>query len=350
MIICKLCGKEFKKNRGACLTKHLMIEHNITRKEYCVITEYGGKIPKCKCGLCDEEAYFHDNKRFGKYAKGHNTSSWYHTRYKELYNPTCLKCGKELNGKKGRKEFPMFCSLKCSGDYNKQTIISKMRPKIIERYKTDPSYRNKISKGVRKSIKEDINGSYSRRNATMRTPEHRKRASRQMKKQWKNQEYRNNQMEQLKKIRQTPEFSKKMSDNMKNRWRNPVTRPKMYNAIFNNNFRYSKLHLRIREELELDSLGFIGEQRINTLRVDELNMDKKLIIEINGDYVHANPKKYNAFDEIRLPGSSYLAKEKWEKDKNRTEYLESLGYTVLILWESDNLYDFKEKLIKLLNN
>ena len=39
---------------------------------------------------------------------------------------------------------------------------------------------------------------------------------------------------------------------------------------------------------------------------------------------------------------------KWEKDRKRQEKLESLGYTVFVIWESDSLDVIKEKLYKLL--
>lgn len=143
---------------------------------------------------------------------------------------------------------------------------------------------------------------------------------------------------------------KRLSINTKKLWQNDSF---IENQLKNNRFfqghRTSKLHLKIREQLGLDKLGFNLEQNISKYFVDELNEEKKLIIEINGDYIHANPKIYKPGDEIILPGNSYLAKEKWEYDKIRKEYLESLGYTIFIIWESDNLDVKKNELNVLLN-
>lgn len=98
--------------------------------------------------------------------------------------------------------------------------------------------------------------------------------------------------------------------------------------------RLTKLHRRLRKQLGLTKLGFRSEKPIGPFRVDELNEKKKLIVEIHGDNVHGNPRKFNA-DQKTLYGMK--AEEKWEKDASRQEYLESLGYTVVVVWESDNL-------------
>lgn len=113
----------------------------------------------------------------------------------------------------------------------------------------------------------------------------------------------------------------------------------------------SKLHRRIRDELRLSELGFISEQRVGIYRVDELNEKHKVIIEINGDYVHANPNIYNEDDIIRIRnGVHYSAKAKWEKDEARVKYLENLGYTVITIWETDDLGNIRLHVSHALNN
>lgn len=63
------------------------------------------------------------------------------------------------------------------------------------------------------------------------------------------------------------------------------------------------------------------------------------IIEFNGDYWHANPKKYKSTDVIMTRRLGPITADFiWAEDKKRTNELESLGYKVLIIWE----YDYKE--------
>jgi len=62
---------------------------------------------------------------------------------------------------------------------------------------------------------------------------------------------------------------------------------------------------------------------------------KNLIIEIYGDYWHANPKIYNSDEK---PISFYpekTAKDIWDYDTKRKEILENRGFEVVEIWESD---------------
>lgn len=112
----------------------------------------------------------------------------------------------------------------------------------------------------------------------------------------------------------------------------------------NHKNRLSKLHQQIREKLDLGNLGFVSEQRVLKYFVDELNEDKKIIVEIYGDYPHANPKKYSQDFVVRLYGQSFTAAEKREQDLLRKSKLEEAGYTVIVVWESDDVEDKKKEI------
>lgn len=58
-------------------------------------------------------------------------------------------------------------------------------------------------------------------------------------------------------------------------------------------------------------------------------------------FIHANPKKYKSEDAICIPGERYTAQEKWKKDQRRLEFLYSKGYKVYVIWESDNMDEWK---------
>lgn len=59
------------------------------------------------------------------------------------------------------------------------------------------------------------------------------------------------------------------------------------------------------------------------------------IIEYNGDFWHASPKKYKPDDVVKLPNNTTLAKEIWKKDQEKIKFAEDRGYKVLVIWESD---------------
>ena len=60
-----------------------------------------------------------------------------------------------------------------------------------------------------------------------------------------------------------------------------------------------------------------------------------ILIEINGDYWHANPLLYNSGDLITYPGGTILVDTIWAKDTFKTQLAESYGYKVITIWEYD---------------
>lgn len=176
------------------------------------------------------------------------------------------------------------------------------RKKVLRCYKCEHARRWKDEKKVLKQIEQN-------------------------KKMWLNEDYRNKMSQQMKEMRQNPEFNKKLS------------------SSFSKNNRLTTVHKKIKQFLNLESLGFVSEQNIGKYFVDELNESKKIILEINGDYVHANPKKFKPEDVIKLPNTKYTAAEKWESDKKKIDSLTNMGYTVITIWESDDLEEIKKQLI-----
>lgn len=163
-----------------------------------------------------------------------------------------------------------------------------------------------------------------------------------------------------------PEVRKKISQKLKGRdvyWLKGKKRPehskkmkvfmnKVYNPNngFMNDYReklithfsrikvgyHSKLHDLVKSYmLKSNICSFKSEQRIGRYQVDEVDFDKKVIVEVYGDFWHANPKKYNETDILPHFPKKKPAKNIWKYDNKRQQFLESLGYKVIILWESD---------------
>lgn len=73
------------------------------------------------------------------------------------------------------------------------------------------------------------------------------------------------------------------------------------------------------------------------------------IIEYNGDYWHASKNRFNSDDIVRhnrRTGAPIYAKEIWEHDKEKLDFAKSLGYDVLVIWESEYKNDKKDVLEK----
>lgn len=112
-----------------------------------------------------------------------------------------------------------------------------------------------------------------------------------------------------------------------------------------NKFLYS-----ILKDLNVD---FTPEFSIKYKSPDGLTRWKKydakvgnLLIEVNGDYWHANPKKYNPSDEFVFPGNNKItALHIWELDKYKKEIAIQNGYSFLDIWESE-INQSKDEVIK----
>jgi very-short-patch-repair endonuclease len=80
-------------------------------------------------------------------------------------------------------------------------------------------------------------------------------------------------------------------------------------------------------------IGYENNVQISYYNVDFIDRSSNHIIEVYGDYWHCNPKLYP--DTYVHPYYKMTAEQKRKLDEGRVQYLESLGYSVTIVWESD---------------
>ena len=74
----------------------------------------------------------------------------------------------------------------------------------------------------------------------------------------------------------------------------------------------------------------------------------KKIIEHNGTYNHADPRKYKSDDLIREHGKLIKASEIWEREKMILKQIKKKGYKILVIWENDLLQDTENTTKKIL--
>lgn len=96
-----------------------------------------------------------------------------------------------------------------------------------------------------------------------------------------------------------------------------------------------------RSKLEESLIPYLPDYknniRISKYTVDFVNETTKHIIEVYGDYWHCNPSIYP--DDFHHHHFNMPAIDRRKIDADRVKYLESLGYDVTIVWES-NLQEF----------
>lgn len=107
----------------------------------------------------------------------------------------------------------------------------------------------------------------------------------------------------------------------------------------------TKPELMVKDWLEKNDIDF--EQQLlmyNKFIVDFYLPKFNQVLEVNGDYWHANPIKYG---EGKKELTDWQIKQR-NKDKSRKNYLEKCGYKFSIAWENDiyeNVNELMEKLI-----
>jgi len=340
---CIYCNFSTPNNLGGQLTNHLKVVHQRTLADYVIETEFQGKAPICACGLCNEMPLF-NRGTFKRYAKGHSTFEWRKKNWIKVHgNPRCMHCAKAVD-KWNRGKPNNFCSPICMGKetgFSKPEVQEKIIRTVLRRYGVD-----NVSK--LDSVKEKLSRANKGQIRQQDSEEIKKKKSEASKRKWQEKRFHEKTSKSIKLgIQNNPKELKRRSKFMKERMQDPDYVKKLLSSLKSSG-RFSKVHVKWKEALGLERLGFASEQVVvGRYRCDEVHHKKKIIIEINGDYVHANPKFYKANDLIQLPKSiKYTAQEKWEADAKKIAALEAAGYKVLVIWESDDPDETKTSLKK----
>lgn len=329
---CSLCGLEYNDKCGQ-FTLHLLEIHHITRAEYVVITEHKEITPKCECGYCDEDAEFYRGS-YKRYARGHNSIKWKNMMYSKIHEPRCIICGNAVEFRRSvPKKLCKSCISKNGSGFSSEAVQIAIQHSIKEKYGVSnvmhvDEVRNKHLTSVR-----ELDRSYNISDET------KEKHSINSTNRWKSVDYKKETSMKIRDAVRKPAEIKRRREYVLNRILNEPGYLSRLISYAKSNGRLSKLHQKARNVLGLDLLGFEPEVPVGRYVADDLHFESKTIVEINGDYIHANPLIYSPLDEIVTYTGRYMARDKWEYDSNRKKYLESLGYNVIIVWESD-LKDF----------
>ena len=97
---------------------------------------------------------------------------------------------------------------------------------------------------------------------------------------------------------------------------------------------FTKPHKAISKFLNKNNIDHEIEKYIKPYSVDIFTQSNK-IIEVYGDYWHANPIIFLSETIMNYPDGKLLAKDKWLKDEKRINYLKNKGNEILIIWEDE---------------
>lgn len=97
----------------------------------------------------------------------------------------------------------------------------------------------------------------------------------------------------------------------------------------------NKLEARISAALTLCDISHTFSYYIKRRQFDFHITHTKIVIEIQGDFWHANPTYYKSTDHIKFLNGLKSVQSIWDDDAAKKETAESYGYTVITLWEAD---------------
>jgi very-short-patch-repair endonuclease len=345
IVKCAYCGKEIEvasyqieMSKNNFCNKQCQGKYNRGRKRSIA------KDIKVYCAYCGKGKYV----KSYKYNKNQNyfCDRYCQGKYKTANAPSnveveliCENCGKRFKRKKkhiSKKFEKKFCNRQCAAEYKKKRVIVKcawcgsdIEKNICHLDRSEKYFCNDKCDGKWKSkhwVGEN-NHNYSKVIATCyycgKTFKRKKSQVDKNEKQFCNKKC----------------FNKYLNT--------PEGREGMRQAVLKTLSTYPR---RTQPEIEtanaLKELGvWFGEQEVINERfcVDFL-LDEKLIIEVMGDYFHANPEIYG--DKQGLKPLNDMQKRNILNDYRKRQYLKKCGYKILDLWESEiNAGKTQEKIL-----
>lgn len=230
----------------------------------------------------------------------------------------CEICEKEFVAK-NEKRPPRTCSKQCKNELARRNTIKQFRDpaaREVQRQKSltqkkDPNYQRKVKQAMIARTKRWAEQGHPR--LGMKHPETAKEKIGQANKG----RFKGKTWEEI--------YGKEVAERRKRE--NSLSMSKKNEVLLKE--KRSSLEERVLPYLK----GYENNIQISYYNVDFVNKETNHIIEIHGDYWHCNPAIYS--DDFVHPYFKMTAKERRNLDKQRKEYLESLGYTVIVVWESD---------------
>jgi G:T-mismatch repair DNA endonuclease (very short patch repair protein) len=134
----------------------------------------------------------------------------------------------------------------------------------------------------------------------------------------------------------SPEMIEKMRERAR-QWLidHPEQLEKMLNAAMESQKKYKKTKIEIIVDTKISDLGFNYKYSKILHRKYQYDfiIEDEILLEVNGDYWHANPTKYG-----NGPGLKPLndrQKFKVERDIVKKKFAEEHGYAIFYIWEED---------------
>ena len=97
----------------------------------------------------------------------------------------------------------------------------------------------------------------------------------------------------------------------------------------------TSIERKVAEALDDMLIAYERQFTLNSKVFDFRVSRTNLLIEVNGDFWHANPASYGPEDDVAVPGSKKKAKEIWAKDDRKMKMAVKHGYDTIVIWEQE---------------
>lgn len=133
---------------------------------------------------------------------------------------------------------------------------------------------------------------------------------------------------------------KNLDENIQKNWTKLYKQCHSYWADLNDEqkeYLYDKIYSQIETKITncLDKLNITYTRRYMVGKNFFDIKIKNILIDVNGDLWHANPKLYQPNDLLNFPFKKVKAKIVWNRDESKNELAKSYGYKVFVIWEND---------------
>lgn len=126
----------------------------------------------------------------------------------------------------------------------------------------------------------------------------------------------------------------KQTKSIKKYWNNLTDEQK--NKLLHHDYNgTSQLETKVSEALNNLSISYTTQYLLKGKLFDFRLTNTNILIEVNGDYWHCNPIKYNKNETVKFPGGNRKVIDVWEKDNNKKIRAEKEGFRVVYIWEDE---------------
>lgn len=270
----------------------------------------------------------------------------------EYFNIKRRTLKEECNNENVRKKYIKTVQLKYGVDNVSQSkmVKQKKREKFLKNYGVDNIFKDKLFKQwiLENNFAWNSLSKEENKERVLKQTESIKMFWESSDNERKNKIIANNKIKYQKYLSELSEEERIKINKKKSDWWHNLS-DEQKNTIYSKRTYYSSsLETKIGQILSDLNISYTRQKFVNGTSYDFLLIHTKTLIEVQGDFWHANPKIYVSDDILKHPGGDKLAKDIWKIDENKNLNAKKYHYKIVYIWESEIIKKTDNELIVLL--